>query len=548
MAVLPPSGDDPRWRVDVTNLERHEHTSDAWEALTRWNEHLDRRPAILLRGDTLTRVSHDEEHVKLASFNRPSLTELLSEGVIFIKRKESTDGTASWMRVAPPAYIADALLSRTPDRLPGAIRINRVVEVPVFGAMPPDDKPIEILGIPGYDEQSRTFYQPPPNFEMPALDVSDFGTGIKGGEEFWIQVELMREARDRIYDLLADFPFADEASRAHAICMLLEPFVREVIGGEPTPMYGVMAHTPGTGKGLLTQCCLGVSCGTLSIQTWSGGKGFEAAENRKQLTAKLIEAPPVIFYDNVTEPLDSGVLAGALTATRWNDRILGSTRMADVPIRNVWVFTANNPTISRELTRRIVPIYLDPGDVDPLTRTEWTHRLPQWATEHRADLVRAALTLSASYLAGTHTEYDYEGAIRSRPEVADVLASYPGWSRVLGGILETAEIPSFLGNLEKLHQEAAVDVRERGALLADWYERQAAAYSLRDLAGPGGILGATSGWPPAELPLELKGHGDKFEVKFGVWLRDHRDEVIDGYRVRKIDGRPAKWIVEKVGA
>jgi hypothetical protein len=546
--LLQPQGDDPRWGVNVTDKpEEHLHTDDALEALQLWNANRLPHPPLLLRGDTLVRVSHDERDVKLASYTEPALVELLSEGVTFWDTSRRSNP-----RVVVPRYIAKAIMHRTPDKLGEIPRVNRVVEVPVFGANSTYGAP-NLLGETGYDADSRTYYQPPPGFEMPALATdtwadTDFhsSAGTSDLQQFDVQA-----ATALILELLSDFPFSDEASRAHAIAMMLEPFVREVIGNQPTPMYGVIAHTPGTGKGLLTQVCLGVACGTLSPMTFTGGKGFEAAESRKRLTAKLIEAPGVIFYDNVNEPLDDANLAAALTATRWSDRILGQSRMADVPIRNVWVFTANNPNISRELTRRIVPIFLDPGEVDPLSRTDWKHPLPEWANANRAELVAACLTLAANYFYGTHEEVNWEGEVyRSRPAASDVLASYSNWSKTLGGILAAAGIEGFLGNLDKLHATAAVVVSEEAEFLADWFERQAQPYTLRELVSIVGNVVGPDGhvWQPAELPLELRGHGEKLEVKLGAWLRDHRDSVIGGYRVRKVEGRPSKWTVEKIGA
>jgi hypothetical protein len=533
---------DRRAVVNVAGLEHHHHADDTWDALVAWNEHKQPTPPILLRGDTLTRVSFDEHHVKLATFSKPALKELLSEAVVFAKisRDPVTGEPSSAKRVAVPPYIIDALLHRTPDRLPNALRINRVVEVPVYGR---DGK--SVLGLTGYDPESRTYLQLPPGLDLPQLMSGTWADDTGIAREV-IQQHDAQAAIDLIWDLLIDFPFGDESSRAHAIAMMIEPFVREYIGDEPTPMYGVIAHTPGTGKGLLTQVCLGVACGpSIPVMVYTGGRGFEAAENRKALTSKLIEAPPVIFFDNVNEPLDSAALAAALTATRWNDRILGSTRMADVPIRNAWVFTSNNPDISAELTRRIVPIYLDPGDVDPTSRTGWKHKLPEWANEHRGDLAAAALTLAGHYLEGTQEDVDWEGEVyRSRPEVNDVLASYPRWSKTMGGILKAAGVSGFLQNLERLHAEAAVNVSERGVFLADWFDRQVEPVTLDHLAI---ILGEYGGHPAAQLPLELRGQRDNFTVKLGYWLRAHRDSVNGGYRVRKVEGRHAKWSVEKIG-
>jgi len=45
-------------------------------------------------------------------------------------------------------------------------------------------------------------------------------------------------------ELLGDFPFVDEASRAHTLALMLEPFVRPLIKG-PTPLYLIDAPTRG---------------------------------------------------------------------------------------------------------------------------------------------------------------------------------------------------------------------------------------------------------------------------------------------------------------
>jgi hypothetical protein len=62
--------------------------------------------------------------------------------------------------------------------------------------------------------------------------------------------------------------------------------------------------------------------------------------------------PIVIPLDNIRPGLDSSQLASALTAETWSDRILGQTRMIDLPNRATWIVTANNPHLSLEIARR----------------------------------------------------------------------------------------------------------------------------------------------------------------------------------------------------
>ena len=83
---------------------------------------------------------------------------------------------------------------------------------------------------------------------------------------------LYDEARLAVAKLMepfAEFPFVDDASRAHFLAMVIEPFVRMTIGHEhPTPLYVVHASQPGTGKGLLIKCGLYIANGAVAAQTY----------------------------------------------------------------------------------------------------------------------------------------------------------------------------------------------------------------------------------------------------------------------------------------
>ena len=92
-------------------------------------------------------------------------------------------------------------------------------------------------------------------------------------------------------ELLCDFPFADEASKAHTLALLLQPFLRLLIQG-PTPLYLIDAPSKGTGKGLLAE---------LLALIWMGRPGGVMAlarsedEVEKRITACLVAAFPSIL-------------------------------------------------------------------------------------------------------------------------------------------------------------------------------------------------------------------------------------------------------------
>src|SRR3712207_6889539 len=51
---------------------------------------------------------------------------------------------------------------------------------------------------------------------------------------------------------------------------------------------------------------------------------------------------PLLIFDNVDAAIDSGHLAAAITARIWEDRLLGKSEMARLPVRVSWMATGNN--------------------------------------------------------------------------------------------------------------------------------------------------------------------------------------------------------------
>src|SRR5207248_3320586 len=110
------------------------------------------------------------------------------------------------------------------------------VTAPIFG---PDGS---ILLDTGYHPPSKTYFEPG-GLRIPAI------ADAPG------QADVQHAVRLIVDDLLGDFPFVAQAERAHAVALLLLPFVRSLIDGL-TPLHLVEAPSPGTGKGLLVTACL----------------------------------------------------------------------------------------------------------------------------------------------------------------------------------------------------------------------------------------------------------------------------------------------------
>jgi len=222
---------------------------------------------------------------------------------------------ASWYRrgidgalvaTYPPVPVVTDVqsLGHWPDIPP----LKGIVEAPTFG---PDGS---LLTAPGYHPSAQLWFHCEPGFAVPPVSQTP-------------SADEVRAARDLLLDeLLRDFPFVDEASRAHALAAMLLPFVRDLVDGL-TPLHVVEAPTPGTGKGLLVEViCIPATGRGAEVMA----EGRDDDEWRKRITAALVKGSPFILIDNVSRRLDSGALAAALTATpAWTDRILGQSVLPD---------------------------------------------------------------------------------------------------------------------------------------------------------------------------------------------------------------------------
>lgn len=473
-------------KIDAGNQNLPEITEKAWFALLKAND----PPYLFRHGDSIVRLESDEnETLRLRSLNNDHVRYELARVANWYRRKNEKQGQESHEDAKPPLDVVKDLLA-TPD-YPLPI-LSRITEVPVFASNG------QLQTKPGYHAAARIYYSPAKGFSLP--DVTDNPTP-----------EGIEKARTLLLDdLLFDFPFVDNADRAHAIALFLVPFARDLIEGS-TPCHLIEAPTPGSGKGLLADVVLRPAVGKhIGIVT----QAHDGDEFRKRITAQLRELQEVILIDNINKPLDSGELAAALTAPIWQDRLLGSSHTVSFPVRCIWVCTANNPVMSTEIARRCIRIRIDPGVDHPwLSTIEYKHPdLRAWTDNHRGELVWSALVLIKAWLA----------AGKPLPNCKP-LGSFEDWSRVIGGILENAGISGFLTNLNEFYEASDIEGTLWREFIEDWWEKygskKVSVADLFDLA-------------TEHDGFELSGNSDRSQrISFGKQLARQRDRVIGGYRI-----------------
>jgi hypothetical protein len=277
--------------------------------------------------------------------------------------------------------------------------------------------------------------------------------------------EVERAKSLLVDDLFVDFPFEAPSSRAHAIALLVTPFVREIIDGL-VPMVAVIAPTVGSGKTKLANAISLVVTGD-DITVMSLELGREEME--KRITPLLLEAAPYGMFDNAVGKIDHPALAAVLTTKMWTGRVLGQSKIVKLPTSAVqWIVTGNDLEFTEEIARRSLSIILDAKMDKPFLRTGFKHSpLEAWITQSRPQLVSAILTLIQNWIA------------KGRPEFnARSLGSFEAYCQIVGGILMAAglddgflqptltERPSSFNTVRTAPKDADEDLRR---LVKEWY-------------------------------------------------------------------------------
>lgn len=497
-----PAGAKPR--LNAGNRDLGLASAEAWNAIRAANT----PPRLFLHGGIPARLEHAEGVPALRELTPERLRYEAARAADWFTRHRDRKGDDCDMPAAPPTPVIADMLAYPAEKL-SLPPVDRIVHAPCFA---PDGT---LQATPGYHAAGRVLVCLDPDLQVPTVPLSP-------------SAEHVRDAVALVDELFADFPLCSAADRAAAIALYLLPIVRDMIPG-PTPLHLLEAPSAGTGKGLMVSVALTPGVGdALAVMA----QGRDDEEWRKRLTAVLRAGGPAVFIDNLTAPLDSGALAGALTAPVWDDRVLGSSDMGSWRVRCVWVAAGNNPQVSTEIARRAVRIRLDAKQDRPWQREASSFKHPdlkQWARDNRGRLIAAALTLAQAWIA--------KGC--PAPQVRP-LGSYEAWSRVVGGILENAGIPGFLQNLDDLYERADSEGAAWRRFVGTWWDRfQSKATTVADLY-------------PLALELEDLDLGKGLErsqkTALGMGLKRRQDMVLDGFRIVSAgkEHRAAVWKLEKV--
>jgi hypothetical protein len=488
-----------RRRLDVSG-DRLQVVNDLVAEMKRWGD----ERGLFNRGDMLVRRHRDT----LSPLTRGTLTDVITQSV----RCGQPGVTGAWSDGWPDGATMDNVLARWRDFAP----LEQVVAAPFVRL---DGT---VCQTNGYDRQSKTFVRMAAGMAE-RLEVPEEPTG----EDVRRAVKLLLD------DWLVDFPFPTQADRAHALALMLTPFIRGQV--DVVPIAVIDGNGPSAGKGLLAELFTRLVLGTPFEPTTLPD---DNEEMRKAITSALLDGSALLMWDEA-HVLEGTSLAQLLTAPIWRDRKLGGNDVARVPNRLTFAALGNNVRVNGDVGRRAYRIRIHPQMEHPENRPASAFRHPDikgWTEEHRAELLSAVLVLiRAWHLAG-------------RPSGPDTFGSFEKWSRMVGGILEHAGVAGFLDGLSEWRDSTNATVDAWAGHL-EWLAEsfKGAQFKTSDVAERLARAGAAAMLPSTDRTMASPEATASYGQKLGMVYHHRQGQTYGGLTLVRVGKRQGYvvWAVER---
>jgi hypothetical protein len=377
-------------------------------------------------------LSHARGNLRFIPLAQSVLGCRLTQYASFYRWSTDKNGEATAVDCHPPDWLISAVADHR--YWPGVRELLSIAEVPCVLA---DGS----MTLPGFDRRTGTLYRS--SITIPALP--DRPT-----------LQDAKDARDRIYSLVWQFPFEDGNSFAVWLANLLTAIQRPSIKG-PVPGFAYNGNKAGCGKGLLIDIISNIVWGCdVSTRTYP----MDPNEADKVKLALALAAVPMVHFDNLPEGgfYGGSTIDSALTSTVTSGRILGLSRdSGNVPIRPVWTLSGNNVSPTGDADRRWLPIDLVTNEENPHERSDIEQKdLRGFVLKHRAELLRDCYLISKAH------------ALEGRP-TGDwgALGTYEEWDPIVRGAVWYATGVDCLTTQRKRAKEMP-DLINKTALLEGW--------------------------------------------------------------------------------
>lgn len=243
----------------------------------------------------------------------------------------------------------------------------------------------------------------------------------------------LQESIKIVENILKDFCFKSDIDKIMAIAGLITPACRGLYNRTTTrtPIFFYMANRERAGKDYLAGIT-GLIYEGVCIENppiCSEDKYQNSNEElRKKITASLMNGNKRLHFSNNRGKLRNTALESASTSELWEDRILGKNETIKLPNELELSLSANmGLSWTPDFWNRCRPINLFFSEEDPNSRNFSEPDLHGYVLKNRGKIISAIITLIRNW-------YD-----KAMPK-GSTFTSFPEWARVVGGIMECAEL------------------------------------------------------------------------------------------------------------
>lgn len=379
---------------------------------------------------TAGKLAYADKSAKMVELHGGHLRNIVVDNCNIVNKSE--EGTKS---VSLPTDVLSMLEGLLPEQIDKFRVVNQITKAPFF------NKSGTLVFQSGYDEESKTLLCDAPE----GIDPEMFATSA--------------EAINFIYTVFHEFKFQTMAEFANYLGAMLTPMMRPMYSG-PTPWLIIEANTPGSGKTLLADC-LQIIYG---YQPTRHVLSYKEEEIEKKMLTILQATVPIVLFDNVKHAVDSPTLeAIATSGDEYQGRLLGKNEDRVCPVRQLFIITSNNATMSVDAARRFLRVRL--CRTGPATTTTGDqHRfevkdLRAYVEQLRPQILSALIKIVSDWLA----------ADRPVADSVPLLPSFEVFCEHVGAAMHYAGRTDWLANFEEAKRAFSVN-DDWSTFIATWFE------------------------------------------------------------------------------
>jgi putative DNA primase/helicase len=463
---------------------------------------------IFQRGSLIVRPAHSRVDIadgntttaiRLAPIRAHLLVELMTLAAAW-ERFAGND----WVPIDCPQRVAETYLARD-----GAWNVPVLAGIVNCPVLRPDGSVLEMAG---YDASTGLLYDPQGLKFSPVPERPD--------------KEDARRALAVLKDLISTLPFVTDADRSVALSGILTAINRRSL---PTaPAHCFTAPVAGSGKSMMVDIASEIADGRRAA-VMSLGRTDEEAE--KRLGSALIAGDSIISIDNIDRPFGGELFCQALTQTMLKIRILGYSKIVEVPSNAAIFGNGNNLTLEGDITRRAIMGTMDPGVERPELRVFRSNPLNMVRADRNKYVIAALTILRAFHLAG-------------RPAQTSPLGSFSEWSSWIRDALIWLDEADPCDTMERVRQNdpklgAVVAVISQWAEVVGYDERVTTKdlidHAVEKVAGSYMVSYAKQEFAHPELRealLIVAGDGGSINSRrLGIWLGSIENRQVHACKV-----------------